>query len=202
MKFIKFNNSKVFLAYPGIYSEVQKNETNINHPEIILAKTPLLDYSGNVISYLISRHVDKGIYGLMEANQKQLPLFLIYGVVFLFAITLSLIFWVVKPLKIISTGLVSGETEKIRNLSTQKTEFGNFASLLIKFFKQRNILETEITDRKKIEIELLEVKKNLEVQVEKRIISKLTELNKKLIGEQEQTKMYFDSSGSIICLSG
>ena len=45
----------------------------------------------------------------------------------------------------------------------------------------------------------MEVKKNLETIVQERT-DKLLKLNKELESERDQTKTYFDSSGSIICL--
>ncbi|MDP2301663.1 MAG: PAS domain S-box protein [Ignavibacteria bacterium] len=92
---------------------------------------------------------------MIRSYQQQLPLWFSIGAVVLFAIALLLVLWVIIPIKILSKGLVLfGETEKLKHLAKNKTEFGSFAKLLIEFFHQKESLEKEIKIRKQTDEEL------------------------------------------------
>ncbi|MDP3831541.1 MAG: PAS domain S-box protein, partial [Ignavibacteriaceae bacterium] len=151
----KNNFTTISLYEPSEYSKIKKNELDLDHPEIMFVKTPLRGYNGNVVYYLCSRHIDKAIERMIRSYQQQLPLWFSIGAVVLFAIALLLVLWVIIPIKILSKGLVLfGETEKLKHLAKNKTEFGSFAKLLIEFFHQKESLEKEIKIRKQTDEEL------------------------------------------------
>ncbi len=61
-----------------------------------------------------------------------------------------------SPLKMIRKALDSGNLSQIKELATTNTGFGQLASLTLKFFRQREELIEEISERKKAEIALRE----------------------------------------------
>jgi signal transduction histidine kinase len=67
----------------------------------------------------------------------------------------ALIRWINKPLKSLITSLLSDNSHPISDLAKQKSEFGHIAKLMNEFFAQKAKLIEEITQRKKIERELI-----------------------------------------------
>jgi PAS domain S-box-containing protein len=86
-----------------------------------------------------------------ELSKKQLFLFLIFAGIILIFIFLSLRHWVNVPLKLISAALSKNDITCIDNLQKEKTEFGDISRLIFKFFKQKEELNHEISEHKKIE---------------------------------------------------
>jgi signal transduction histidine kinase/ActR/RegA family two-component response regulator len=130
---------------------------------------PLKDISNNTIGILA---VEKS-YPVLVSNRNFLKryltififLLLFISVIFL-QVTRRMLF---KPLHSITTAIADNTPEKIIPLSNSKTEYGDLSKLVINFFKQRDILNNEIEQRKETEVAL---KKSIE-EKETAIIDKV-----------------------------
>jgi len=98
---------------------------------------------------------------LKELNQSykdRLVLFVVFSLL-MFIIPTSFIFhWVNLPLQAISRTLREEDSSYISKLQSVKTEFGDIANLISRFFDQREMLIREIGQRKLIEEALREAK--------------------------------------------
>lgn len=91
---------------------------------------------------------------MIEARRgfnKIFPPFLIFEISSFLLILTAILLWVYKPLTLITAALKTGNIAHIAALIETKDEFGNVAQLVNNFFKQKNELVSEISERKKAE---------------------------------------------------
>lgn len=112
---------------------------------------------------------------------------IIFTFVMLLCISVFLFYTVSHPLSAISGGLRTGAMGFLDKLKKRKDEFGELALLMEEFYKQKQILENEITNRENAESELRKIKDGLEVSVVKRTVE-LASVNKLLEREIEERK--------------
>ena len=77
----------------------------------------------------------------------------VLGIV-LAALVISFLCWVQLPLRRLSRSLATSDAEPLVQLKMQKTEYGDFARLIINFFRQQENLSLEIVERKQTQAEL------------------------------------------------
>lgn len=106
-------------------------------------KSPLM--SVNIWSESLS------IGNLNRISQQQFLLLFIFSVVVLLFILIFFAHWINIPLRLISKTLKTENSTYLENLQKDKTEFGDIARLIDKFFIQRAELLKEISERKSLE---------------------------------------------------
>lgn len=123
------------------------------------------------------------------SNRQSVLNILFAAAVFIF-LSIFLMRWVNIPLKLISKSLDTEEPTVIKGLQDEKTEFGRFARLLLKFFEQRLELIKEITERKRAEEKLSEYGEHLEDLVKERTteLKATNEQLQKEITERKRTE--------------
>ena len=91
---------------------------------------------------------------LNSGAEKANLIFIAFCFVLFILVTWAFISWVRNPLVHIAQSLNHNNPRYISKLSNSKTEFGKLALLIIKFFKQKEDLQSEITARQKNEAAL------------------------------------------------
>lgn len=86
---------------------------------------------------------------MQRVARNQLILIIAFVAAVIFLLSVLLILWVNLPLKRISASLHRENPALLKNLLHAKTEFGNLAQLMLRFFDQRDELRQEIIERAK-----------------------------------------------------
>lgn len=124
---------------------------NLDSTEGILCYKTLKNYDNVPIAQVISKTRPIGLRQTEETFSDQLIFVIIFSVLFTVLIIAFLYTTILKPLKVISKSLNSGNINLLTNISSQKDEFGRLALLIYDFFKQKEALVTEIAEKKKAE---------------------------------------------------
>ncbi len=88
---------------------------------------------------------------LHKTSRKQLVLLLVFVCLVIVLMSSLLIVWVNVPLKKISKSLHLETPSIIEGLTASKSEFGNLAQLILRFFRQKTELTREIDERHRAE---------------------------------------------------
>ncbi len=88
-----------------------------------------------------------------SANRQFLQLLSVLGLA-LTALFMAFLYWVRVPLRRLSASLAAGDPQPLAWLQKQKTEYGDFARLIINFFRQQQYLSLEISERRRAQEEL------------------------------------------------
>jgi signal transduction histidine kinase/CheY-like chemotaxis protein len=121
-------------------------------------RSPLHAWDGAMLANLdvrsdspvVRRFVNESNSGLLLAGLFSLGLVIVFSVL--------LVRWVAIPLRRISVSLDCGDPKPLQRLESSTTEFGYIARLIERYFSQRQELENEIAERKRIEVELRDAK--------------------------------------------
>jgi signal transduction histidine kinase len=116
---------------------------------VIAFEKVLEDWRGHPVSCVnISCHSD--IAGIFTRDSRKMLLILLgYAAVIVVMLYFVLIMLVIVPLDSISTALAKEDTSRIKGLALKEDEFGLIASLIDKFFRQKQSLLTEVSERKR-----------------------------------------------------
>ncbi len=190
-------NSSIEVVLPEEINEHSKSLSE--HDADIFASFPLKDKDQKIIIYLTSFHNDKAITKYITSAESTIPIVVTFSLLFVSAIFILLLFYVVKPITVLSNSLSSEDETMLVPLLGKKNEFGALSRMMEHFFIQKKHLETEIQIRTETEIELKEIQVNLEYLVEART-AELVNANNQMQVERDQAKLYLEMAGAIICL--
>lgn len=173
---------------PVGHEEMQ--ESNHREKGIITFSRILAGWDGSPLMRVHVRSESTIIKELNRLSKNQFILSIIFASVVLIFLSVFLMRWVNIPLKLISKSLDTEEPTVIKRLQDEKTEFGRFARLLLKFFEQRLELIKEITERKRAEEKLSEYSEHLEDLVKERTteLKATNEQLQKEITERKRTE--------------
>ncbi|MBN2108114.1 MAG: hypothetical protein JW832_11885, partial [Deltaproteobacteria bacterium] len=91
---------------------------------------------------------------LVSSTQRQLLQLLAFLSIILIVLFIAFVAWVQLPLRRLSRSLAARDAEPLGRLQKQKTEYGDFARLIISFFRQQQDLSLEIAERRHAQEEL------------------------------------------------
>ncbi len=156
------------------------SESNLTgHPYVITTSRILYGLDETSVGKIIVQKEQLRYESISKTSEQQLYLLILFGLVVLTAITGFIYYTISNPLKQISSALLEGNPAPLENLQKRQDEFGQMASLIVKFFDQKDLLTKEITERISIEDELKRTKDDLEILVRQRT-EQLTRVNKEL----------------------
>lgn len=121
---------------------------------ILTNLSPLRGWDQQVVAQLSFKSASPLLGQLDAAYDDQLLQAVVVGGLMCLILLFALVVWVVLPLRSLSQALVVEDASLIHKLSTAKTEFGELAQLILKFFHQKELLLSEIAVRKSVETEL------------------------------------------------
>lgn len=157
----------------------------------VTSYTKLCSFDGKIIATVKSKKDDPIHSKLDYFATLQFYSILIFTILLLLFSSIFLYFTVNHPLRQISKSLRSEKPQYMSKLLKKKDEFGQLSLLIVQFFKQKKELLDEITERTRIENELLEIKGNLETLVDERTID-LNKANERLKNEIVKIKAVED----------
>jgi signal transduction histidine kinase len=94
--------------------------------------------------------------------------FFVFGVLLIIALAISLQQWVLQPVKLLEAGLAQGTSAPLAPLLAQSDEIAGVARMLETSFAQRDVLQKEIEERRRIAAALLATENDLRRTLEER----------------------------------
>lgn len=161
---------------PSAYTGRETSGLSVN---AISFSRSLLGPEGTPAALLRIHHDSQVIEEFNHSDSKQFIIFFIFLIVVLAAIFVALLRWVSLPLSAISKSLAKEDPVEIAELQNNRTEFGDVALLVQKFFRQKDELVNEISERTHAELLLKEAHEKLEIRVKERT-AELAGLNEQL----------------------
>lgn len=120
-------------------------------PSVIRLAVPLPGCEGRPIARLEVQSRLPGVDTFVRASKQYLLLSLLFAAGLLGAVLLAVTRWVSVPLRRISRTLATDDPSHVAQLRHDRSEFGDIASLIGRFFDQRRELEAENVVRRRAE---------------------------------------------------
>ncbi len=111
---------------------------------------------------------------IKRASLEEFFLTAVFGLLLLGLLQVTLTLWVSRPLSSISRSLTAEDAGPVEHLRTDGTEFGQLATMIHRFFKQREELAHEAAERKRAEADV----RLLNERLEDRVVERTNELEK------------------------
>ncbi|PWB76255.1 hypothetical protein C3F09_00845 [candidate division GN15 bacterium] len=127
---------------------------------------PLPGVDGSTIATLHCKAVSAVQAELQDYHSRELRWLLAFAAIVLVVLGLSVYFWINRPLRLISSGLVDKDPQSLDRLLQYRSEFGRIGELIGTFLDQRERLEIEIERHKQMESALSESEQRYRVTSE------------------------------------
>ncbi len=111
-------------------------------------------WDGMPVARIVVRNDSPLIRELNEASRRLFIYLLLFAVVLFLALSISLVFWVRRPLRQLAVGLQAGHPDTLAPLRERRDEFGQLAELILKFRRTEEALhqaEEQLRHSQKLE---------------------------------------------------
>ena len=112
---------------------------------------PLPGWNGEPVAQLVVRNESPTVRELNQTSERLLIALVLFTLVLLVLLTVSLLRWVSRPLRVIMQSLQQNDPRPVAQLSQDSSEFGELARTIHKFFEQRDNLIREMEERRATE---------------------------------------------------
>ncbi len=138
-----FTGNAIFLA---------KAQENYNDEYGQLAfSQPLRSWDGHPLAQLVVRNESPIVEDLRRSSERLFLALVCFALVLFLLLSLSLFLWVRRPLRKIMASLTRDDPAPIERLARDRSEFGELARTVQKFFTQRDNLVREMEERRATE---------------------------------------------------
>jgi signal transduction histidine kinase len=103
-------------------------------------RTPVAVLNAQIVSPAIQEH--------NRSSNQQFGMLVLFAVMTIGLISVALVFFVTRPLNWVACSLKAEPTDEIKKLLSNRSEFGQLARLVTRFFEQKGELVKEIAERK------------------------------------------------------
>ena len=126
---------------------------NVNDEEngLVAFSRPLHTWDGKPLAQLVVRNESPVVRELKRSSRWLLYSLVLFAIVLLILLTSSLVRWVSRPLRHIMQSLKQNDPRPVEQLSRDRSEFGELARTIHKFFEQRDNLIREMEERRATE---------------------------------------------------
>lgn len=108
-------------------------------------------WDGKPVAQLVVRNESAVVRELRRSNERVLLWLILFALVLLLLLSSSLLRWVRRPLRQIMASLTNADPAPIQKLMHDRSEFGELARTVQKFFEQRDSLLQEMEERRATE---------------------------------------------------
>jgi signal transduction histidine kinase/ActR/RegA family two-component response regulator len=143
-----FTGNELSLVPP---EEKPAENTNDDKAALIAFSRTLRAWNGEPVAELVVRNESQIIRELRRSSDRLLTSLLLFALVLLFLLTSSLTLWVRRPLRKIMESLQRNDPAPIARLAQDRSEYGELARTVQKFFEQQRNLLREIEERRATE---------------------------------------------------
>ena len=124
---------------------------DLEDPSLIRFQALLPGWDGSPVARLNVRSHVPGVDTFLKASKQYLLVSLLFAGGLLGIVLLAVTRWFNSPLRLISRSLATDDPSHVGRLKDDRTEFGGIASLIGRFFEQRQQLERENVERRRAE---------------------------------------------------
>jgi PAS domain S-box-containing protein len=167
--------------------------------KVIWAAYPFLNWNNSQSGYLLVLNNNLALNEYLNSISNYIPTILIVALLILIIISVWIHLNIGKSISLLASALSTGSMVHLGEVMSSRTEFGALAKLIRDYFEQQNKLREEVKVREATERELLKIKSSLEDRVSERT-KELIITTSQIEHEKNQTKLYLDNAGAIICL--
>jgi PAS domain S-box-containing protein len=132
-----------------------------NNAQEIVVDRKLLGLDGIPVATLHSHAVSEFLNDLRRLSQREAAVFISFALSVLVLLAVLLTRCVRRPLALMTDSLRLRDPLLLHKLRNQKDEFGEIASMIVEFFARKSRLETEISERTRIQKALTESEKGM-----------------------------------------
>lgn len=125
-----------------------------DNPGEILFGVDLPDWQGAPLMRLETKYRAAPLAELLAENYREVAVFVGFGVLTFALTAFGITRWVVRPLRDLEQGLLAGSPAPLVGLCKQNDEFGRLANLVVAAFRNRQALEDEVVERRRVETDL------------------------------------------------
>ena len=143
-----FTGNQVSLVTPP--TKTGENYNDEQHGVMAFSRT-LRGWDGQPLAQLVVRNESPVVRELNRSSDLLRQYSVIFAMVLLLLLTLSLVRWVSRPLRQIMESLKRNDPAPIAQMSRMRSEFGELARTIEKFFEQRDNLLREMEERRATE---------------------------------------------------
>jgi signal transduction histidine kinase len=122
---------------------------------VIAMSRPLPSPDRAPLAMLSARVVSAAVHEYNRSSTQQFGMLVLFAVMTIVLISVALVHFVTRPLTLLSRGLETKRPEPIAELRSDRSEFGQLAQLVGRFFEQNAELEREVFVRRRAEAALL-----------------------------------------------
>ena len=138
--------------FTGNAIHLAKAQENYNDEYGQLAfSQPLRSWDGRPLAQLVVRNESPIVEDLRRSSERLLLWLVCFALVLFLLLSLSLFLWVRRPLRKIMASLTLDDPAPIQHLARDRSEFGELARTVQKFFAQRDNLVREMDERRATE---------------------------------------------------
>jgi signal transduction histidine kinase len=180
----KLMKSKIWIipAVRGVPFAVENKESGV----MVFSKV-LKDWQGDPLVKVYLRSDSEVIRSLHFSSRTETAFLVLFSLLIFFSLSILLLFWIGRPLNLISHSLLLQNSSSLGGLKKSNTEFGNLACLIDDFFIQKDKLVKEVQERQRVERILQKINDELEGRIAERT-SDLISVNQRLSKELEDNK--------------
>ena len=132
-------------------------------PEItIVSDTPVLGWDGTSLGRFRVQHESASLRTLHRASLGIFQVLVVFAVSIASLLGYFMFRWFAAPLRAVTAAIRGESPEPVVGLLEERTEFGELARVVVRFFEQRGRLTHEMRERKRAEEELWEYAHGLE----------------------------------------
>jgi PAS domain S-box-containing protein len=124
------------------------------HESVVACVDTIRDMNGAGLAILLTQLNSPMLAEALEFMDAEIITDSIVALAVIFAIYMTLYFFVGRPLSLLASALSLHQPEQLDDLRHSRTEFAELARLIVRFFDQRDHLQNEIEDREKAELAL------------------------------------------------
>ncbi|MGI8819820.1 MAG: ATP-binding protein [Chthoniobacterales bacterium] len=143
-----FTGNEVTIVPPAVKAG---ENTNDEQDGLIAFSRPLNSWDGKPVAQLVVRNESQIVRELWRSSERLLVSLILFALVLLLILTSSLMGWVRRPLRQIMASLRRNDPQPIERLAHHKSEFGELARTVQKFFEQQRNLLREMDERRATE---------------------------------------------------
>jgi signal transduction histidine kinase len=115
---------------------------------VIAIGRPLPNQDGAPMAILSAQVVSDAVREYNRSSAQQFGMLILFAVITIGLISIALVHFVTRPLNSLSRGLRAERSDVLEQLRSDRSEFGQLAGLVTRFFAQKTELENEIAERK------------------------------------------------------
>ena len=148
------------IVHPATYQADMEAKQGIKNGFFSFTRS-LNGWDGKPMMQIVVRTESPILLQLEKSFDRHFALLIVFASTILFLLYITLWKWITQPLKHISESLRNQNTNALKEIQNDRSEFGDLKKLIQDFFKQKSDLQDEINHRKEMEVSRFRLEEQL-----------------------------------------